>query len=131
MIETRVKTIDETSRVKKAADKAAYRNLGHAAASLRKTARSLIVRSDRPAQPGEPVHTRRGRIPNAILFYTEPTKQYAIIGPAASRAGPVAGAHEHGGEYRGGHFEPRPFMGPALEQTTERFARDWSASIGP
>ena len=131
MIGFNVRTIDETKNVKTAADRAVYKSLGHAAASIRKTARGLIVTSAEPAAPGEPVHTRHRRLPNAIVYDVSRDRQYAIIGPARSFAGPVGGAHEHGGEFRGQRYEPRPFMGPAMTQNSERFARSWSASIGP
>lgn len=129
MIGFNVRTIDETKNVKTAADRAAYKNLGHAAASIRKTASGLIVRSTDPAEAGQPVHTRRRLLPNAILFAA--TKDYAVVGPAYSKAGPAGQPHEHGGTFRGRRYEPRPFMGPAQTQNNERFARSWGASIGP
>jgi hypothetical protein len=120
---------DETKTVKAAVDRAAYRNLGHAVASIRKTARGLIVKSPGPAAPGQPIHTRRRLIPNAILYAS--TKHSAVIGPAYSKAGPAGQPHEHGGTFRGQRYEARPFMGPAMKQNNDRFARSWSASVGP
>jgi hypothetical protein len=121
---------DETSRVKKAANDASFRNLGHAAASIRLTARRLIKKSKSYAAAGEPVRTRDRRLPNAIVYDVSKNKQYAIVGPAYSLAGPVGGAHEHGGMFRRRRYDKRSFMAPSLDRNTLRFATSFGGSIG-
>lgn len=121
---------DETAKVKKAANDASFKNLGHAAASIRLTARRSIKKSKTYAKVGEPVHTRDRRLPNAIVYDVSKDKQYAIVGPAFSLAGPVGGAHEHGGAFRGRAYGKRSFMAPSLESNTIRFATSFSGSIG-
>ena len=130
MIGIAVQIVDRLARVKAAADKAGYRNLGHAAASLRKTAALSIERSDEPSAPGEPPHTRRGQLPRAIRFDVDRTRQEAVIGPRASVVGEAGAAHEFGEEFRGTDYDERPYMGPALDVSLDRFASDWAGSIG-
>lgn len=122
------KVIDETRKVLQATDRAAFRNFSHAAASVRKTAQSLVKKSESASAPGEPIHTRRGLVPNAMTF--DATKTDAVIGPRYSRVGDAAAAHEFGGTFRGVDYPERSFMEPALELNTDRFARDWEGSIG-
>ena len=118
-------------RVESAADKAAFRNFGHASARISKDAKASITKSKGPSEPGEPPHTRaRGgkNLRGAIRYST--SKEGAIIGPIASFVGAAGEAHEFGGSYRGTEFPERSFMEPALSQNVGRFADDWRGSIG-
>jgi hypothetical protein len=150
MIGMSVKIEDRTKRVEKAADKAVFRNLQHAAASLRKDARSTIKRAPKEqrvgsksrkgkkvrrarhaASPeGTPPFTQRGQLLNAIVFDVAPDKSSAIVGPRYSVVGTSAEAHEFGGQYKGQEYPERPFMEPALERAESRFAGSFSGSIG-
>lgn len=128
MFGLKIKTEDRTKRVKDAADKAAFRNFGHAAASIRKDVVASIETSPEPSPPGEPPHTRRRLLPRAMRFAVD--KQGAVIGPMASVAGQVGSAHEFGGQFRGDQYPERPFMLPALERAVPRFAGQWRGLIG-
>lgn len=129
MIDVRVKVIDETKRVETAAEKAAFRNFNHAAASLSKDAKASIESSPEPSAPGQPPHTRRGNpLRRAVRYAAD--KEGAVIGPLASMVGDAGEAHEFGGSFRGQTFPARPFMGPALDRAIPRFAGDWAGSIG-
>jgi hypothetical protein len=141
---------DNTQRIKDAAGKAAFRNFGHAAASIRKDAQASITKATEvtkatfsraggkrrmvsrahhaPSPPGSPPLTTKGLLPRAILFSAD--KDGAVVGPAASIAGMVGQAHEFGGDYKGATYPERPFMFPALERAIPRFAGDWEGSIG-
>jgi hypothetical protein len=130
MIGTAVQIVNQLARVKAAADRAAFRNLGHAAASLRKAAIESIETSDEPSAPGQPPHTRSGHLPRAIRFDVDRAKQEAVIGPQASVVGESGAAHELGEEFHGQDFPERPYMFPALEDNLDRFASDWAGSIG-
>jgi hypothetical protein len=121
---------DQTKRVANAADQATFRNLGHAAAQVRKTASESIVVAEGPSEPGTPPHTRRKQLKRAIRFDVDQAAQTAVIGPMASVVGEAGAAHEHGGDFRGDEYPQRPYMGPALETNVSRFAEEWSASIG-
>lgn len=120
---------------------AGFRNTGHAAASIRKTAIESMEEAEGPSPPGEPPHThtsgvtRKGRkrpgvLPKSITFDNDRESQTALIGPRFSVVGLAGEAHEFGGEFRGDDYPERPFMEPALMQNIDRFASDWAGSIG-
>ena len=116
-----------------AAKSAEFRNLGHAAASVRKDAVASIEPSDDPSPPGEPPHTRgkgkrRRVLPRAIRFAI--ADGTAVIGPRASMIGQAAEPHEHGGTYRGQAFPRRPTMLPALQRAAPRIGSRWAGTIG-
>jgi len=125
-----VQVDDQTQRVKDAADQASFRNLGHAAASIRKTAIAEIVTAEGPSEPGTPPHSRRGQLRRAIKFDLDKSSEMAVIGPEASIVGEAGAAHEFGGEFRGEDYPERPFMEPALDANVDRFASEWAGSIG-
>jgi hypothetical protein len=117
-------------KVAKAEQKAAFRNVGHGAARIRKDAQASIERSDEPSAPGTPPHTRRGHLRRAIVYDYDPREQSAVVGPRASIVGDAGAAHEFGEEFRGYDYDARAFMGPSLEKNVPRFAGDWEGSIG-
>lgn len=118
---------DETQAVVKAAEEGSYRSVGHAAASTRKEAVASIKTDPGPSEPGTPPHSRRGLLRRAIRFAAD--KESAVIGPVASLVGEAAEPEEFGGDYRGGEYPERPFMGPALEAKLDRFSKEWEGSV--
>jgi hypothetical protein len=114
--------------VVKAVDKAAYRSLSHAAASIRRDAIASLQRARGPSAVGSPPHTR-GRFPRAIAY--DANKESAVIGPRYSRFGTAAQAHEHEGMrvYRGQRFGPRQTMFPAMTRNLSRFAASWRGEV--
>lgn len=128
MITIDVKIEDKFANVKKASDDAAFRNFGHAAAAIRRSATKSIRRGKRASEPGKPPRTRRGQLRRAIRF--DGGENDAIVGPIASIAGESGSAHEFGGPYKGDVFDQRPFMRPALIDNLDRFAQSWAGSIG-
>lgn len=123
------KVVDETKRVQQAADKAAFRNFSHAAASISKDVKSTLVKASGPSMPGEPPHTHRGTYLKRAVRYAA-DKAGAIIGTLFSVVGEAGATHEFGEERGGVDFPERPFMGPALERAIPRFAGEWQGSIG-
>lgn len=121
---------NETKKVVDATKKAAFRNIPHALAGIRRTAMQLIERSPEASEPGEPPHTRRGQYDRALRFAYEKEKESGVVGLAFSIAGESGSAHEHGGEYKGQMFPERPFMAPALEANLPRFVEGWQGTIG-
>lgn len=128
MIGISVKTTDTTKRVADAADKAAYRSLSHAAASIRREAIASTVKTQGASDPGQPPHTR-GRLKQAITY--DANKESAVIGPRRSRFGTALQAHEHEGmrRYRGQKFPSRQVMFPAMSRNLQRFAASWAGEI--
>ncbi len=131
MIGMKATTVDETAQVEKAVDKASYRNLGHAAASVRKRAKESIKISDEPSRPGRPPHSRRGQLRAALWFAVtrEESATTAVAGPRFSVVGESASPHEHGGRHQGAQYRRRPFMGPALRASIGRFRETWAGSV--
>ncbi len=123
----KVRTEQNFGAVKTAAEKAAFRNLGHAAASISRDAKSTIEKSTEASQPGRPPHSRRGKLKRGIRFAYD--KASAIIGPMFSAVGTSVEAHEFGRAYKGDKFPERPFMGPALQRAIPRFAQGWKSSV--
>ena len=132
---------DTSKRVSDAAEKAAFKNLGHAASSIRKTAIESIKPAEGPSPPGMPPHThtagvtkkgkpKKGHLPRAIVFDVDKQKQEAVIGPRASVVGESGAAHELGEEFHGDDYPERPYMFPALETNAPRFADEYAGSIG-
>jgi len=131
MFRTAIKMVDKTHKVLAAKDKAQFRNLSHAVASIRKDVMSTIEKGDEPSPAGTPPHTRGKRHRNlrsAMLF--DVGKEDAIIGPRFSFVGESARAHEFGETYKGMKFDERPFMLPGLLKNLTRFADAWEGSIG-
>ncbi len=128
---TRFRYEDRSGNVVKAAKKAAFRNFGHAAASIRKTASRKIKKRKGAAKPGSPPHThKRIFLRRALRFAVFRDGTGAVIGPRHSLVGRSARAHEFGGDYEGAVYPARPFMGPSLEENLNRFANEWKGSIG-
>lgn len=134
-------TEDNFNRLIDAVEKASFRNVGHAAAAIRKDAIESIKSAKGPSEPGTPPHThtsgftrkgklRRGDLQRAIVFAQNRKEKTAIVGPRFSVVGESGSAHEFGGEYLGQDYPERAFMAPALEKNIDRFGGSFSASIG-
>ena len=129
MIGMKIRTEDRMERVKKKAKDASFKNLGHAAASIRLTARRSIRKRATESPPGTPPHTRKGQLKRAISYAVEKREERAVIGPEHAVVGPSAMAHEFGGRFRGDRYDKRPFMGPALMKIKDRLPRKWAGSV--
>lgn len=123
--------VDNSGKVVKAADRATYENIRHAAFSIGKAARGSIDKSPEASLPGEPPHTRGGQagIKRAIRVGME-DKDSAVVGTMHSAFGPAGEVLEHGGERFDTHIEARSFMTPALEANLDRFAGSFGGSVG-
>ncbi len=127
------KIIDRTKHVAAVAAKESFRNISHAAASLRKDVVSTIESAPPgvPSEAGSPPHThRRAFFRRAIAYAVGEDKRSAVIGPRFSAVGTVGKAHEFGGDYKGFDYQPRPFMAPGLVRAIPRFAGSFAGSIG-
>lgn len=132
--------IDLTPMVQVAADKASFKNVGHAASSIRKDAIDSIKQAEGPSRPGTPPHThtggttkrgtqKKGHLQKSIAFAENKAAQEAIAGPMLSVVGLAGEAHEKGGSFRGDQFPERPFMGPALQRAIPRFTGSFAGSF--
>lgn len=125
-----IKVLPTFERVHEAADRAIYRNIRHAAFSIRKYIRGSIKKSVNPSSPGQPVATRgkRGNVKNSIFVAAEDDN--AIIGPRYSFVGDAMEAHEFGKQRGENRYPARPTSGPALDANEDRFAGSFRGSIG-
>lgn len=119
----------DARRIKRATDRATFKNLGHAGAAIRMAARRSIRNSPKKSIAGKPPHTRKGRLRNAIKYAVSKSPASVVIGPDVEVAGTSGKAHEFGGRYRQETYDKRPFMGPALEKVKDRLPAFWAGSV--
>jgi len=139
----------------RATDSAAYKNLRHAAFSIRKSAIDSMEFAPGPSPPGTPPHAHTGRLGKSILVSQDEAGE-VVVGPSyrrVKRGGRppwLAEMLEHGGTFtrrkkrakrgRPKKGEPaqstvtvtypaRPFMAPALQRSLARFHSDWDGAI--
>ena len=128
-VKVRAKTASRFQRVAKRAKQRSSENLGHAGAAIRLTARRSVRKRKGRSPAGTPPHTHTRRLPRAIKYAVEKAHSVVVVGPDVESFGTAGAAHEHGGEFRGEHYQRRPFMGPALEKTKDRLPRLWAGSV--
>jgi len=129
MVGVKVTTRSEMKKVLRAAQRSTFENLGHAGAAIRLTATRSIRRSKKPSAAGSPPNTRRGQMRRAIRYAVEKNQNRVVIGPEHSVVADAGRAHEFGGSFRHEHYQPRPFMGPALEKNKDRLPKLWAGSV--
>ena len=119
--------------VKERTQKAAFENLRHAAASIRKdVSRSITQKKDHSvaSPPGEPpIQHKPGFFKRALRYVYSKEVPEALVGFERSKVGDVAATHEHGLREEGRDYPERPMVGPGLERNIGRMAPDWRASI--
>lgn len=109
--------------------RAELRYLRKAGAVVRLTAKRSMRRHKGASSPGKPPHAHVGRLRDLIFFGLDSATNSVVIGPSllngSSRKGgqTLPALHEFGGKRfnsrtgRDAVYEPRPYMGPALEAT--------------
>ena len=135
MIGVQTKFTPNQMKVQQAVNKAAFKNISHAAFSIRKLAYSRIGSAPKgiPGPVGKAPHTHRGMFyRRALRVEVDKQKQDAVIGFQKSKIGMAAAKHEHGLRDDGGKFTfpKRPTVGPALEDSLSRIGGQWKGSIG-
>ena len=128
MVGMKVKTKDQNKNVLAKAKRATVKNLGHAGAAIRLTAKRSIRRSKKPSPAGRPPHTRKGQLRGALAYAVE-GQASVVVGPEHHKVGTAGAAHEKGGRYKGQRYPKRPFMGPALEQNQDKLPKLWANSV--
>lgn len=108
-------------------------SLAKAAFLVMRASQAKIKTSDEPGQKGGPPTTRgRGRksLRAAIKYFRDNEAKEAYIGPVGSVIGPTGMHHEFGVARKKSYFDERPFMGPSLEESLDRFVGQWRGSLG-
>jgi len=159
MLAVNTRIIDESQRVVAAAERAGFKNLGHAIATVRKVAQASIKPRPKVAstKTKKTKRDKRGRFlkgsgkknKRRMQIASPPgtppftgrglirrairfwhDKESAIAGTLYSMIGTAGKPHEDGGPYKGQHYDQRAFMGPALNSESDRFALSFTGSIG-
>jgi len=137
MFGVKSKFVDESKSVNDAAAKGSFKSLGHAAASIGKSARKRVRtrRAGVAAPAGKTPFTHKGAyFRRAIRYHVERAKdvakQDAVIGHRFSVVGEVGALHEFGEVQDGLDYPVRPTMGPALEEALPRLPSEWAGTIG-
>jgi hypothetical protein len=129
MVGMKAKTRSQMHNFARKAKRANIETLGHAGGAIRLAAVRSVRKRKGPAPAGQPPHTHTRRLPRAIKYAVEKSRQAVVIGPDVESFGTAGKAHEHGGHYRRERYPKRPFMGPALEKTRPRLPKFWAGSV--
>ncbi|QDT94165.1 hypothetical protein [Gimesia algae] len=83
----------------------------------------------KPSDPYEPPRLRDAKSPlKYLLFFAVGKDNDVVIGPAKAKSG-IADVLEYGGTSNGKRIEPRPFMGPSLEEAAPKLDEFWRDSV--
>ncbi|MFH1302332.1 MAG: hypothetical protein ABIK07_14825 [Planctomycetota bacterium] len=83
----------------------------------------------KPSDPYEPPRLRDAKSPlKYLLFFAVGKDNDVVIGPQRAKSG-IAGVLEYGGTSNGKRIEPRPFMGPSLEEAAPQLDDYWRDSV--
>lgn len=83
----------------------------------------------KPSDPYEPPRLRDVKSPlKYLLFFAVGKDNDVVIGPERAKSG-IAGVLEHGGTSNGKRIEPRPLMGPSLEEAAPKLDDYWQDSV--
>lgn len=129
MIEMEAETTINTTAAAERVRRAAGRALSAMAFRIRKSAMDSVDTDKRYSKAGEPPNTREGQLRRAIAYDVDRKELNAVVGPVASIMDDAGAIHEFGGSFRGGSYDARPFMGPALDANTDDFAQLFKDSI--
>jgi hypothetical protein len=131
----------DTKAVEKAVDGAERKNLSEAGAYIMTTARGLIRSGKKAARPGQPPKSHTRRLKANIFFVWDASSRSVVVGPArfASGDGTAPSALEFGGTFRrvlrkrgkpvSAHYQPHPYMGPALAKNEDKFPSIFADSV--
>ena len=135
----------EYNKILAAVAKATMTALKIAGFNIRKTAMDSLQAVRGASDPGTPPHTHTTRysrrtgmmkrrrkfgfLPGSIIYSPEPEKQTVVIGPNAQKIDQIGHVMEFGGEYKGGHYPARPFMGPALTANLSKIPGGFAGQV--
>ena len=97
MIQVRTRVRFDEARVKKKVQAANFRSLGHAAATIRLTAKRSIRKRKKPSNPGSPPSTQTGMLRRVLRYEVNRDREEAVIGPVNEIAGRLWNLHEFSG----------------------------------
>ncbi|MBK8915048.1 MAG: hypothetical protein IPM64_10700 [Phycisphaerales bacterium] len=127
--------------VVRAVDKAKRAVLSKAGAFIRTTAKHSIRTRKGSAPPGKPPHSHEGSLRRLIFFGYDRGSDSVVVGPVGFRTSTAPNVLEFGSQAtlvrrrRGrlvrqrARYEPRPFMGPALQKEAPKLPKLWAGSV--
>lgn len=127
--------------VVRAVDKARRAVLTKAGAFIRTTAKRSIRTRKGSAPPGKPPHSHKGTLRRFIFFGYDRGSDSVVVGPVGFRKSTAPSVLEFGSQAtlvrrrRGrlvrqrARYEPRPFMGPALQKEAPKLPKLWAGSV--
>lgn len=139
----------DREKVKKAMDRATRRNMSKFGAFTRQRAKTSIRKRKGVSAPGNPPHSHVGLLRKGIFFSFDATARSVVIGPVLLRGRSggnesVPRLLEEGGRVRRRNqsrgrgrrrarktavYRPRPYMGPAFEETKRELGPIWRDSV--
>jgi hypothetical protein len=138
----------DSTRVRRAVDRASRKVLSRFGAHVRQSAKTSIRKRKKTSEPGRPPSSHTGLLRRFIFFGYDPDRQAVVIGPVrlAHKTGEALPALEHGGRsaittrsrrrrhgrvraVRTATIRARPFMGPALARERPKLPAMWRDSV--
>lgn len=143
-LEVRTRFVFDRKHVMDSVEKSKLKVLSRCGAFVMTTARGLIRHAKNwndYSKPGRPPKSHLGLLKKLIVFAWEPRSRSVVIGPTRlnQRDDSAPALLEFGGEairtkrmperQYVAHYEPRPYMGPALEKNVAKFPTLFENSI--
>lgn len=102
MIGISCKTTNRFNSLERKLQQANFKNLGHAAATLRTIVRNSIKTRKKTSKPGQPPSGPTRQLKNSILYDVDRPRQRAIIGPIklSGKTGRAPATLERGGKIK-------------------------------
>lgn len=101
MFDIRVKKDKELGKVAAALHRGAVASVREGAKLVRRKARQKITRSPAASAPGEPPHTRKGKMKKAMIYSVDQQAEGAYVGYSYAHFLRIGRTHEFGGvEYK-------------------------------
>ncbi len=113
------------------------KELSQFGAFVRQSARTSIRHRKGTSPPGKPPYSHEGSLRRKILFGYDPQSESVVVGPLGFRKSDAPHLLEYGGkatiQRRGKRvratYKPRPYMGPAFDETIDQLPAMWRGSV--
>ena len=97
MMHIRARVQFTPGQLKKKVNQATFKSLGHAAGTVRTTAKRSIRKRKKPSKPGSPPSSPTGMLRRVLRYEVDRQREQAVIGPVNEIAGRLWNLHEFGG----------------------------------
>ncbi len=97
MMHIRARVQFTPGQLKKKVNQATFKSLGHAAGTVRTTAKRSIRKRKKPSKPGSPPSSPTGMLRRVLRYEVDRQREQAVIGPVNEIACRLWNLHEFGG----------------------------------